>query len=236
VRPSFAFVSFVLAGSWLLPMAVGAQTTFSSEKNIDGSFSRASALSVGLLDDDDAPDVFALGEDSDLVKVLLNGGDGSSWSSIDLPSGSRLRQTSLGDLDGDDDIDLVYTDFNDKRVYLLRNRLDEAAGFTRQTIFSGNDGRPDGIVVADVDLDTDLDVVSRRGTGTYLWHENLNGLGSSWAHHTIGTGAHGGRAVWAGDLDGDGGTVPSRPCISSASCSISRTMSATWPRHTSSWR
>ena len=201
---SLVFALSVLFGPCLLSVTAAAQTTFSSQKIIDASFSRVSALSVGPLDGDDFPDVFALADESNLIKVAFNGGDGTSWSSMDLQNGDRPRQTSLGDLDGDGDIDLVYTDYNSKRVYLLKNRLDETGDFSRETIAGGDEGHPDGVMVVDMDLDTDLDVLHRRGNGRHLWHENLDGSGSSWASHTIGSDFRGGRAVWAGDMDGDG--------------------------------
>ncbi len=201
---SLVFALSVLFGSCLLPVAAAAQTTFSSQKIIDSSFSRVSALSVADLDGDDEPDVFALSEETNAVKVVINGGDGSSWSVTALQNGDRPRQTSLGDLDGDGDIDLVYTDYNSDRVYLLKNRLDESGDFFRQMIAAGNEGHPDAVMVVDMDLDTDLDILHRRGNGHHFWHENLDGSGSSWASHAIGSDARGGRAVWAGDLDDDG--------------------------------
>ena len=202
--PSRLLVSCLLAALWVQPTGSSAQTTFAPQQVVENPFTRVSAISVAPLDGDDEPDVFALSEETNRVSVIFNGGGGGSWSASDQANGERPRQTSFGDIDGDDDVDLVFTDWNSKRIYLLRNRLDETGDFARSVITTIS-GRPDGVMVVDVDLDTDLDIVfTNRAHGSYHWIENVDGNGSSWTRRNIGSATDGAQTVWAGDIDDDG--------------------------------
>lgn len=63
----------------------------------------------------------------------------------------------------------------------------------------------EAVTTADVDGDGDIDVVAASSDDdTVAWHENLDGLGGSWAEHLVSTTADGARAVFAVDLDADG--------------------------------
>jgi len=74
----------------------------------------------------------------------------------------------------------------------------------REVIWTWADSAKD-VFAADLEGDGDMDVFTASYLdNTIAWHENLDGLGTFGAAHTITNGAQGAMAVFAADLDGDG--------------------------------
>lgn len=117
-----------------------------------------------------------------------------------------LMHLALGDLDGDDDLDI----FAAPSVYAAstvwyRNELD-TAGFVRE-VLPAHSGLNASVAASDVDDDGDLDILSTDGTdlpADFVWRENdlLGTQGFSQKHEI--SKLQRPSAVVSGDLDDDG--------------------------------
>ncbi len=134
-------------------------------------------------------------------------GDASSWVAHTI--GNVTFDTSLvtADIDRDGDVDVVsalgatFVGVADT-VFWYENTAGDGSSWTRHTV-----ARPDDfgtVSAADLDLDGDVDIVSRVSTSSLAWHENLDGAGGSWqTHETEGT-IDLPTSTHLADLDGDG--------------------------------
>ncbi len=118
-----------------------------------------------------------------------------AWPLSQISSTTNQEQIPIGDLDGDLDVDVhLGTDWL---------RQDAAGVFSTQAGISLSSGVPDRVVLADIDLDEDLDVViGVEFGGILVWGENLN-QGASWTEHVIAADFDY-FSVDAADLDHDG--------------------------------
>ena len=214
----------------------------------DGTFEEATAA-AGLVTEPEHPGkglgaiAFDADGDGDLDlyqandsvenRFWLNAGDGtfSDWT---LASGTGVDAQgrteagmglATGDVDGDLDLDLVKTNFDDESDTLYRN--DGGALFTDVTVAAGLEAPTRlpvgfGVVLDDLDNDGDLDLVVANGhiiDNIELYHDakTWKQLCQTYANDGTGrftevtaqTGALGaerlvGRGLYAGDLDDDG--------------------------------
>lgn len=110
---------------------------------------------------------------------------------------------SLGDLDADDDLDVV-----------VSNRWFEQPASPTTNDWTGRQLFSDAVqnvVCYDVDGDGRLDVVGAEGfvnpDGKILWAEAPpSPKTQAWTEHVVAQGLDGPESIWAGDLDGDGRT------------------------------
>jgi hypothetical protein len=108
------------------------------------------------------------------------------------------------DLDGDGDVDVLSTSAYDNKVAWYEN-TDGKGAFGEQHRIATAPGRPDAGYAADLDGDSDMDVlVATRFDGKIAWYENTDGRGTFGQEEVISRQAHGASAVYAADLDGDG--------------------------------
>jgi hypothetical protein len=184
------------------------------------------------LDGDGDLDLY-VANDSVENRLWINNGDGT-FEDGTLISGTGTNSRGMteagmglasGDVDGDGDIDLFVTNFDDESNTLYRN--DGQGLFTDVTVEAGLEAasrRPVGFgcVLADLDNDTDLDLVVTNGhiiDNVALYddaktHAQVSQLffNDGAGHFTEATGRSGalaavpvvGRGLYAGDWDGDG--------------------------------
>ena len=132
--------------------------------NGDGSFTQSdevgpgqihSAFLAAELGEGLGTDVASVDQYSDVVRVYpgLGGGTFGPGSSWDV--GTRPRSLAVGDLDGDDDLDLVVGNHGSHDVSVL---LQETVGFAPEVRY-GSGIRPAVVALGDLDEDTNLDLV-----------------------------------------------------------------------------
>jgi hypothetical protein len=132
-------------------------------------------------------------------------GDGTTWieHTVDA-SAPRAYCAYPGDIDSDGDQDIVGVMFDDNDVSWWENVNGDGTVWTDHLV-DGNYVGARSVHVGDVDGDGDLDVLAAALNEPALsWWENVNGDGTVWAEHQVGSSFGGGSTVSAADLDSDG--------------------------------
>ena len=122
-------------------------------------------------------------------------------TSVDSP-----KSVFAEDLDGDGDMDVITTSFNNGSpdVFWIEN-LDGQGTFDVEKIISDDANGAIAVHAADMDGDGDIDVLSASTDDNKIaWYENTDGLGSFGAQQIITTNALNARTVYTADIDGDG--------------------------------
>jgi len=114
--------------------------------------------------------------------------------------GNTPRYVAVGDLDGDNDVDLVTANIDDNNVSVLLNQGDGT--FASQVTY-GAGGLPHSVAVGDLDRDGDLDLVTANYGDDNVSVLMNQGEGTFAGQVTYGGGS-GSYSVTVGDLDGDG--------------------------------
>jgi hypothetical protein len=107
------------------------------------------------------------------------------------------------DVDGDGDVDVLSASYWDDKIAWYEN-TDGAGSFGSQQVISTAADFAWSVFAADVDGDTDLDVLSAsKFDDEIAWYENTDGAGSFGGQQVISTAADGAVWVFAADVDGD---------------------------------
>jgi len=136
--------------------------------------------------------------DSDIVVLSVTGGSGVFDASDQSRSSDYSRSVTLGDLDGDGDLDaFVANRYTGNGVWLN----DGSGNFNDSTQVLGNSNSY-GVTLGDLDGDGDLDAfVANRNSGNRVWLNDGSGNFSD-SEQILGSGNSYG--VTLGDVDGDG--------------------------------
>jgi hypothetical protein len=167
-------------------------------------------IAIGDIDGDGDIDVCAgMGEDSDHVAWWENPGTGAgNWAKHQIGTlpdkyGDRFYAR---DLNGDGRLDIIGSAANGSRngVYWWEQPEDpKSPGWPLHTVVVQDS--TNGLDVADIDKDGDIDIISGEHLGTKkvaIW-ENLNSA-SSWVEHVVSKGKESHLGSRVADLDGDG--------------------------------
>jgi hypothetical protein len=143
-------------------------------------------------------------------------GDGSSWTLHNIAN-TGLGSTyglAVGDLDGDDDLDIVISDntWNSRDILWYNNTNGLGTSWTVHTVRSSIPGTSVWIynlALGDMNNDSYLDVVgtlsnSDSNQEDVYWYSNVNGDGRTWSQKNINKTIIGARGIYIGDIDGDG--------------------------------
>jgi len=142
--------------------------------------------------------------DFDVVSRTKSGGDSFLWRQESPLSWTRIaltladgEGTALGDLDGDDDIDVAHNGFWMEQI--------DTDTWIEHTIDSGWPGDV-GVLIADIDGNGDPDVVlaPSESSGRLSWYEAADPVTGPWTEHSIDPTVSYLHTFKAGDLDGDG--------------------------------
>ena len=175
-----------------------------------GSFSGGSTIGVGSLpfniqtgdvDGDGDLDLLTAnwGAASTTVSIRLNNGDGTFSGGSDPVLASRPRWVSLGDLDGDGDLDLMTANYGSNNASVRFNNGGTFSGGTEYPTGTG----PTSISAADLDGDNDLDMVVVNFNSSDVTVRLNDGTGAFGSRSTVlvGTNPNG---VATADVDNDG--------------------------------
>lgn len=164
-------------------------------------FLKSSHAAFGDLNGDSYSDIFFTEETSN--QVWLNDGKGKFTNTDQSLVSPESSSVSLGDIDGDGDLDAFVTNWGNKpdQVFVNNGKGKFTDSGQRLGSFSGT-----SIALGDVDKDGDLDaMVSNNGensdNSTVLWLNDGKGIFTDSAQRLGLTNAYG---VALGDLDGDG--------------------------------
>eukprot|EP00929_Paragymnodinium_shiwhaense_P036223 TRINITY_DN19440_c0_g1_i7.p1 TRINITY_DN19440_c0_g1~~TRINITY_DN19440_c0_g1_i7.p1 ORF type:complete len:1232 (+),score=134.83 TRINITY_DN19440_c0_g1_i7:104-3799(+) len=157
-------------------------------------------------------------QDGDLDLVVVSSSDNTVAWYERLPDGSYgtkqmisrmsngARIVTTGDIDQDGLVDVIVASYYDHTVGWFRNTGSKAGGlFGNLNIITRSAIAAQGVSVADIDGDGDLDVLSASsGDDTVAWYENLGGGRFCEVKSVVDTNSKGVRTVIAADLDEDG--------------------------------
>ncbi len=107
------------------------------------------------------------------------------------------------DLDGDVDMDVLSTSYNDNKIAWYEN-TDGNGSFGEQQIISTSSYGAADIYSADLDNDGDMDILSASiRMDSVVWYENMDGNGNFWKQQIISDLMDGPWSIYAADVDND---------------------------------
>ncbi|MGB1846377.1 MAG: FG-GAP repeat domain-containing protein, partial [Candidatus Poseidoniaceae archaeon] len=185
----------------------GASSPSFTENNITTSFSGAKNADLVDIDSDGDIDIIIASESASTIAWYENDGAADpSWtaSNIDTNADGAWR-VYVADMDGDGDLDIVSQSNLDNTIAWYENDGAADPSWTAADIDTningGNGGWGGYIVAADMDGDSDLDLVSTQN-GTTVWYENDGASDPSWTVATISTLSF--ASIHVTDMDNDG--------------------------------
>ena len=176
---------------------------FAAGSDVATPTNQTRSVSLGDLDGDGDLDLITGNGSSQVNRVYLSNGNGTFAAGSDVETGTTnvTLATSLGDLDGDGDLDLITGNHNQvNRVYLGNGSGAFAAG---SDVESGTTNKTFSTSLGDLDGDGDLDLIT--GNDSQVNRVYLgNGSGAFAAGSNVATPTNAARSVSLGDLDSDG--------------------------------
>ncbi|MGB0384626.1 MAG: FG-GAP-like repeat-containing protein [Ardenticatenaceae bacterium] len=177
-----------------------------TERTIDGNFSRAASVVAADMDGDGDMDAVGASYGLDDISWWENTNRaGTSWTEH-LVEGNFERPYSVvaADVDGDGDMDVLGAATGANEITWWENTNGLGTTWSEHLV-DGAFGSAYDVQAADLDSDGDLDVLgAATGADDITWWENSTGDGTTWVEHVVDGAFDHARAVYAGDVDGDG--------------------------------
>lgn len=136
------------------------------------------------------------------LRWYRNDGEGA-WNYMSFGSLSSLRDVTLTDIDGDQDLDAVVLQWS-YDVWLFTF---DGSNFSNNGVIISSDYNPHAVNAMDVDSDGDQDLIVswNDNDAGVVWNENTGDL-ANWPEHTFNAHASGLATLdaWCADMDNDG--------------------------------
>jgi hypothetical protein len=202
------------------------------ERTLSSGAGGAHDVTLADLDGDGDLDVAgAQFVDGEIIWYRNNGASPPTFSSffVDSLTHAGPRAIAAGDIDGDGDVDLAAVSETADAVVWYGNDGTPADGeWFRHRTDSGESDGPRDVALADLDRDSDLDILVSAYVGdSALWFEN-DGTFAGWTPRTITT-CGGARNIAAGDFDRDGDPDVLVSCFDDDTVKLQRSNGASPP-------
>lgn len=176
-------------------------------RDIDTAANAAQALATGDVNGDGRPDIIAVLPGSGDVVWYENGGGASpTFTRRHIASVlNQPRDVAVGDVDKDGDLDVFVAEHGANKILCFRSSGGSTPTFAPITVFSGAGGLS-SLTTADIDGDTDLDVISTHQLGhRVMIHRNDGAATPGFIGSVLSTTETGAAdaVVFDADLDGD---------------------------------
>ena len=185
-----------------------------TEYTIDSNFTGAFWVHSADIDGDGDKDVLGAGSGNNTIAWWENlNSDGTTWAehtittTLPLPVGIYTS-----DIDNDGDLDVISAAFGafpsglNGRIQWWENLNSDGLTWMAHSVDPDYKGAV-GVYATDIDQDGDTDILGAANVDQeFTWWENLNGNGTNWTRHPVGTGFGNAESVFGADLDHDGDT------------------------------
>ena len=161
---------------------------------------RITDIQIGNISGDGLPDVWITGRGDGANADQMVWYKNPDWNRYAISPGDYMHG-SLGDFDGDGDLDVVAGQFDDNRIYWFENTGDPEQGDWPKS-YLGVSPWADVVLVGDIDKDGRLDVVYLYKDG-WGWAKNPSNPKNAWPDYTIWSGGKRTGGTLA-DIDEDG--------------------------------
>jgi surface protein len=185
----------------------GAADPSFSEHSIAGA-SRPRGISIGDVDGDGDLDIFSATEINDRINWYENDGATNPSFSINTVSSNAdgAYSVTVGDLDGDGDLDLISASQADSRLVWYENDGYQEPSFTEIELSDKDDFTDTySVLTGDMDGDGDLDLIAASRTLNVLsWFENDGAADPTFSEQTITISSTDLLRITIADMNGDG--------------------------------
>ncbi|WP_461305286.1 T9SS type A sorting domain-containing protein, partial [Aureisphaera sp.] len=162
------------------------------------------AMAVDIDGDLDADIVCTSDEDDTIAWFENTDGMGTFGPKTIITTGVSGRDSFVGDIDGDDDMDILTSANGIGKTLSWFENVDGQGTFSGEIIIANNDSGVEEVFLADLDGDDDLDALFvTPAQDLVAWHENLDGQGNFGPEQIISNSAGFVRTLYAADLDND---------------------------------
>ena len=178
---------------------------FGSDQVVTNTIDGPIVAKASDLDGDGDMDVITNSQNDGFLSWYENTDGEGTYGPRNVISNTVTNSRSLfaGDLDGDDDIDVITSDSGGITIAWFEN-LDGLGTFSTEHIVAGAAPAVEDVFAIDLDGDNDLDIISATNSEDKIaWHENLDGMGNYGPQQIITTDAGVPTSVYAIDLDND---------------------------------
>jgi len=174
-------------------------------------FEIANAIFTADIDGDDDQDLVTLAwYYGDVIWYQNTDGSGTSWSPHTVDgSYNSAYGGDAADMDGDGDLDIIGSQYNDGDVTWWENVNGSGSEWTEHTVDGGYEASLYTVYAADIDGDGDPDLAGAahnpwdEEAGYVTWWENTDGSGTAWTEHGVVEDFVGAISVYVADVDGD---------------------------------
>lgn len=176
--------------------------SFGPQNDVLGA-NRSGSLDVADFDSDGDID-FVLASRFDGEIAWFENVDGrGTYTQSGVLSALAAHDVKAADVDKDGNVDILAASDADDFIAWYPN-VDGEGEFEGPEFISELGPGARSLMVADVDLDGSLDVLTASYIDGISWYQNTNGIGDFDERHIVSTSTRGAWSVFAADLDGDG--------------------------------